>query len=145
MENKSVLFDESYVLNQLDAAGIFAFYHLMRKGYPTRLDIDEYFKKYSPYLSAYKLNIESKTFCDLFLRSVGFKRTDFRIGATKIMLRPGNYDLIDRLKMFESNIMEQNTLSIKKKLIARSKWRTISAALYLYINCEYNVTIILLD
>lgn len=124
-------------MSQLDAAGVFAFYHLMRKGYPTRLDIHEYFKKYSPNLSAYKLNIEAKMFCDLLLRSVGFKRTDFKIGTTKIMLRPGNYDLIDRLKMFEAKIMQQNTLAIKKKLIARLKWKTISAAIYFYINCEY--------
>lgn len=139
---KNDLFDEGFVMSQLEAAGIWVFYNLMRKGYPSHLGINDVHEKYSTNLSAAGLNLETKLFCDLLLRSVGIKKTDFKIGSTKIMLRPGNSVLIDRLNDFRENIIKQNIVMIKRKLLALSKWKVISYAVLFHIHCEPSFSIL---
>lgn len=135
---KSDVFDEGVVMHQLESAGIWAFFNLMRKGYPYHLGIINLHEKHLRHLMASGLNLEPKKFCDLLLRSVGMRKTDYKIGTTKVMIRSGNSVLIDRLNDFSESAVKLKILMIKRKLIALSKWRVISTAILFHVHCKPN-------
>lgn len=130
------LFDREYVSDQLKSAGTFAYYRLMRKGYPLRMDIQEFFAQYQPHLQKNNIRIDAKKLLQILFHHNNVPEHEYRFGATSVMLRSGQHQNIIQLKQFEEPIISINVDIVMKKLVARSKWTLLIAAAKLYLRCE---------
>lgn len=111
-------FDDVYVLEQLRSSGSIAYNHLMRVGYPTHIVMEVLYQTFEPY--KFQLN-DAKTICKSFLYSIGFKTSDFKFGNSKLFLRPGKRDILNRFLEsdpieFELIIKNMKAFIIKSRL-----------------------------
>lgn len=98
-------FDEHYVYNQLQSFGIFAYFELMQIGYPSKVGIFDLYNQLIPYLKPRHYLIGEKMCCRIFLLANGFQPKDFKLGTSKIHIRPGKSQLLDQMYQ---NIKEFN-------------------------------------
>lgn len=129
------LFDREYVSDQLTSAGTFAYYRLMRKGYPLRMDIQELYSQYQPYLQKNNIHIDAKKLLQILFHHNNVPEHEYRFGASSVMLRSGQQQNINQLKQLEEPIISINVNIVMKKLVARAKWTLLVAAAKLYLRC----------
>lgn len=92
-------FDEAIVSRQLESSGTIAYYNLMQIGYPTKVSIDELYHKLKFYLELRHTSIGVNNCCMIFLLASGFISKDFKFGKTKIHIRPGKVELLNRMNV----------------------------------------------
>lgn len=91
----SDIFDGHLVRSQLVSSCTTAYQRLMRIGFPSHMDINDFFdifKQYPVYCEATS-NVR-KDICQELLRACGLRWKDFRIGNTNIFFRNGKRDVI---------------------------------------------------
>lgn len=123
-------FDEPYVLDQLNSSGTISYQNLMNIGFPFHLEFNHVCDILRPHIQQYNyIPTDDKKLCDAFMRSIDFSTNDFKIGATKIFLRPGKMDI------FESACQTDTTLMIKKlkSFILSMKLKSLVYAI-IYLN-----------
>lgn len=107
------------------SSGTFAYYKIMRHGYPYRIDIIEVHHKYEPHL---KMNIDAKMLLELLMSL--FSDSEYKFGISKIMMRSAY--VFDRLTDFDEGNIQKNVVAVKRKLAARSKWTSVLAVTKFY-------------
>lgn len=130
------LFDREYVSDQLTSAGTFSYYRLMRKGYPLRMDIQEFFSRYQPHLQRNNIHIDAKKLLQILFHHNKIPEHEYRFGASSVMFRSGQHQNISQLKQLEESIISINVDIVMKKLVARSNWTLLIVAAKLYLRCE---------
>lgn len=124
------MFDETYVVDQLMSSGTFAYYKLMRHGYPLRIDIEEFHKKYEPQLG---MNIDAKMLLEVLMLLFG--DCEYKFGISMIMMRSDH--VFNQLTNFDEGNIQKNVEAVKRKLAARSKWTSVLAATKFYLKCNF--------
>lgn len=87
-------FDEEFVAKQLDTSGSFAYQRLMKIGFPSRID---YRPICSQLLRFEELPKDPKILIEELLLCVGLKETDFKIGSSKLFLRPDKLEELEKI------------------------------------------------
>lgn len=94
----SEIFDEDFVLSQLQASGTMAFFNLIQLGFPLKVQISEIFEKLAPFLEHRHRSCGIQLCCQIFLLAIGFQYNDFKIGKTEIHIRPGKPDIFAKMQ-----------------------------------------------
>lgn len=138
------MFDDDFVLAQLQSSGMLAYYRLFQVGFPIKIPVDIFFEKVKAYLKPNHENVEVKNCCVIFLLTMGFECKDFKIGKTEIHFRPGKLNIIDEMnaiinryddeyaKKFSKrfSVFSQNSFRIAFKFIFACKFSLLSFSLY---------------
>lgn len=120
--NKKIgVFDEEFVLKQLNTSSTVSYARFIRYGYPKRIDFQKITDACSPIENNLK-NICSDryNFYAKVLISIGFKFSDFKLGNDVIFFRAGKFDLIqaflsDLPYTFEEGSEERSTAKRQPK------------------------------
>lgn len=110
-----------YVIDQLISSGTFAYYKLMRHGYPLRIDFQIIHQKYEPY---FEMDIDAKILLKLLMSIFG--DSEYRFGISHVMMRSSK--VFKELVNFDEANIQKNVQMMKRKLAARSKWTLIFTA-----------------
>lgn len=138
-------FNEIIVSRQLESSGTMAFYNLMQLGYPTKISIDDLHHKLKPYVKPRHTSIGVNNYCMIFLLASGFLSKDFKFGKTEIHVRPGKFQLLDRMNAEFQR--PNNEIKVKfnesfKKFMRRVFYiriRFMGACTYLFLSKMYVV------
>lgn len=117
----SDIFNENLVLSQLVSSCSTAYQQLMRIGFPSHMDINDFLNTFEQHLEYCKaISNNRKDICSELLRSCGLRWKDFKIGNTKIFFRIGKRDVItEKLK----GDLEQIVKHRRKLKFLRTKLR----------------------
>lgn len=119
------VFDNEFALKQLRSSSIIPYVHLMRFGYPERLNIDQIYNSFKPKYELRKgVSSDRKQFCQNLLLSNGFDKTDFKFGMEFIFLRGKCSASLDKFINPDPRFIEESIQNLKKYSI-RLEWKKL--------------------
>lgn len=114
-------FDNSSVENQLKCFGLAEFKELMEQGFPNRFEFEQLLNLYGIKI------IKQKVFhIVLLLQSLGLDKNDYRIGHTRVCLRPLKSHILEKISTpNDDDIVEVQEKLDKTRLNIRNRWLNI--------------------
>lgn len=95
-EKKMGMFDEQFVLRQLNTSSTVAYAKFIRFGYPKRIAIQQILDPCKVIENKLmKMCSDRSNFCSKILLSIGFKLSDFKIGNDTIFFRSNKFHLME--------------------------------------------------
>lgn len=112
-------FDKNLVLNQLRCNGVLEGIRITRAGYPNKMVFHEFFSRYSILCSKEVFTKNSKTNCELILKSIDLNPESYKIGITKIFFKNGILGHLEELRDIAIKSIFQNFQSIIRGNLSR--------------------------
>lgn len=120
-------FDSDFVESQLKCFGLAEYKNLMDQGFPHRFKFDQL-------LDTYNISISKETLVrsvgqhykqfhlSLLLRSVGLNRSDFKLGNTRVCLRPLKGHVLDGILRPKADEIARAKKKYEKMLTVFRRW-----------------------
>lgn len=118
-------FDEDFVEMQLRSCGLAAYKSLMEQGYPARYECDQLLTVYDllPMVGRFKhLRLE------VLLSSIGVNRNDYKLGNTRVCLRPLKSEILNKILHPSKIEIEHVKAEYGKKLAVFRRWSNLVEA-----------------
>lgn len=91
----------------------------MVEGFPSNIELNSiYYLRQQNDMPDY-IPADKKEFCKVLLYSMGFKKSDFKIGESKIFLRIGKHDILNQ-RITSDQLMYQI-----KKFVLKTNWNRL--------------------
>lgn len=118
----------------MSSSGTFAYQQLMRKGFPTHINISDLCYRFEQHIHLFDYNsTDQKQFWNLLIRSSGLTRKDFKFGNSKIFFRMGKLELLNEKLSDDLPVIIER---FKKIGVLRLKWRTAIIAVIEHLKMQ---------